>query len=131
MPSERSRVLVVEAEDVLRRFLVSLGERRYEVDSVDGGAAMRRALATGRYDVVVVNADLPDADGLALAREAEGRRCGVVVIPHREGQDGLIAQRGFRTLPKSFTDLQLLMAIEAAKNDAADRAADRLDLTGG
>ncbi|WP_142848646.1 response regulator [Telmatospirillum sp. J64-1] len=54
-----------EIRDLLGRFLVKHGLR---VSSAQDGRAMRRALETGRFDLVVLDLMLPGEDGLSLCR---------------------------------------------------------------
>ena len=81
------RILVVEDEKVLCDTIVrSLSRLAYSVDfCYDGGSAME-LLAVENYDLVVLDLNLPDADGMTAEDPSEKRR------PH-EGADFIGAVR--------------------------------------
>jgi DNA-binding response OmpR family regulator len=112
--AERLKILIVEPEDVLRQSLVSIAARRFKVDLGSSGAAMRMAFECGVFDAVIVNSVLPDEDGLALVKAAENQGLGVIVVADGPGAERWIGNRRFQMLPKTFSDLQLLLAIDAA-----------------
>ncbi|MCF8183947.1 MAG: response regulator, partial [Polynucleobacter sp.] len=66
-PTER--VLVVDDDPALRELLADyLTANGLVVEAVGDGAAMRRALAGGMPDAIVLDLMLPGEDGLSLAR---------------------------------------------------------------
>lgn len=68
--SNTARILVVDDDPALCELLSEyLGESGFSVATAGDGAAMRRALAHGTPDAVVLDLMLPGEDGLALARE--------------------------------------------------------------
>lgn len=70
----RQNILVVDDDAELRTLLETyLGEQGYAVASAANGEAMRRALAAGEYQLVVLDLMLPGEDGLALCRELRSR----------------------------------------------------------
>ncbi|MEK7990140.1 MAG: response regulator transcription factor [Thiotrichaceae bacterium] len=78
-------VLVIEDEPNLNADLVFyLNAMRMQVDGAASAAEMRTQLQQNRYDVVVLDLGLPDADGLQLATElsAEPQR-GLVILTAR------------------------------------------------
>lgn len=65
-----AHILVVDDDPALCELLSDyLGESGYTVATVGDGKAMRRALAHGMPDAIVLDLMLPGEDGLALARE--------------------------------------------------------------
>jgi two-component system OmpR family response regulator len=54
-----------EIRDSLGRYL---GKNGYRVSAADGGVAMRRILATGAVDLVILDVMMPGEDGLTLCR---------------------------------------------------------------
>jgi two-component system phosphate regulon response regulator OmpR len=65
-----ARVLVVDDDPALRELLAEyLTVNGLAVETVGDGAAMRRSLARGLADAIVLDLMLPGEDGLALARE--------------------------------------------------------------
>ena len=72
---ETCRILVVEDEADLRRYVAEyLAMQGFQVDQAEDGRAMRERLATGSFDLVLLDLRLPGEDGLALLREL--RRAG-------------------------------------------------------
>jgi two-component system phosphate regulon response regulator OmpR len=68
--SNTARILVVDDDPALCELLFDyLGESGYMVTTAGDGIAMRRALAQGMPDAIVLDLMLPGEDGLALARE--------------------------------------------------------------
>ncbi len=76
------RILVVDDDPDIRDMLSEyLGLHGLEVTAVDGGAAMRDALAQGIPDVVLLDLRLPGEDGLSLLRYLrETHALGVVMV---------------------------------------------------
>ncbi|MBI4995759.1 MAG: response regulator [Rhodocyclales bacterium] len=68
--SSTARILVVDDDPSLCELLSEyLGESGFSVATAGDGTAMRRALAHGLPDAVILDLMLPGEDGLALARE--------------------------------------------------------------
>ncbi|HEX5091125.1 MAG TPA: response regulator [Burkholderiales bacterium] len=67
MPAER--ILIVDDDRQVRESIGEyLQEHGYEVALAEGGEAMRRALASGAPDLVLLDLNMPGEDGLSLAR---------------------------------------------------------------
>ncbi|HJS39541.1 MAG TPA: response regulator [Burkholderiales bacterium] len=67
MPAER--ILIVDDDRSVRDSLAEyLQEHGYDVALAEGGEAMRRTLAAGVPDVVLLDLNMPGEDGLSLAR---------------------------------------------------------------
>src|SRR5258708_5266988 len=83
--ADHERVLVVEDEPATRDMLEGLLERAgYEVTAVATVAAARRVLLNDPVDLVVLDLNLPDQNGLELDRELAGRRrFGVIIVTAR------------------------------------------------
>jgi two-component system phosphate regulon response regulator OmpR len=77
----RQKILVVDDDlrlrDLLKRYL---GEQGFAVDTVPDAAAMDRALARVRYDILVLDLMLPGEDGLAICRRLRAAGNPVAVI---------------------------------------------------
>ena len=69
----RSRVLLVDDEEGVRRLLSTMLESAYDVESaIDGESAMRLLREPGaHYDLLISDLNLPGMDGLTLIREAQ------------------------------------------------------------
>jgi two-component system OmpR family response regulator len=69
MDAQQPHLLIVdddrEIRDSLARYLTKNG---YRVSAADGGAAMKRVLAAGAIDLVILDVMMPGEDGLTLCR---------------------------------------------------------------
>ena len=74
-------ILVVDDEpeiaEVLRRYLTGQG---YRVSTAGGGAEMRRVMAEGSVDLVLLDLGLPGEDGLALMRSLRKTSSVAVIV---------------------------------------------------
>lgn len=96
------RALVVDDDDAIRELLLaSLRAVGFSADPAEGYEAARQRLEGPPYDLVLVDKNLPDGDGLALARDAR-----------RASEDSaIVAISAFATVNS---------AIEAMRLDVAD-----------
>ncbi|MCC6996765.1 MAG: response regulator [Deltaproteobacteria bacterium] len=68
--SERARILVVDDNAANRRLLkLTLGGGGYDLDVADSAAAALAAIAARRPALILLDLQLPDRDGLELARQ--------------------------------------------------------------
>ena len=107
-------VLIVEDEpgvqELLQHVLVEEGN---EVGLARNGNEMRAAFDTGRFDVVIIDVGLPGAEnGIALARQAAERGCGVVLITGDHNHLDALARTGHLYLLKPFRVEALLDATQ-------------------
>ena len=112
------RVLVVDDDAELRSLLKSyLGEQGFSVTAVPDGAAMRRELDAGTFDLVILDLMLPGEDGLALCRELRTRsRMAILMLTARGDElDRIIGlEMGADDyLPKPFHPRELLARIRS------------------
>jgi two-component system phosphate regulon response regulator OmpR len=81
MNEARKRILVVDDDlrlrDLLNRYL---GEQGFTVKTVSDAAGLDRALATERFDLVVLDLMLPGEDGLSICRRLRGTKNAVPII---------------------------------------------------
>lgn len=112
------RVLLAEDDDDLRNGLAEYLRLRFlSVTDVATGVAVHRALRASRFDVVILDVNLPDASGFDLAREiaAQPRHdMGIVLLTARAGRQDRI--RGYEEgadlyLTKPVDGDELLLAI--------------------
>jgi DNA-binding response OmpR family regulator len=88
------KILLIEDDaklaGLLRRGLASVG---HAVDAEYDGIAGEEALASGAYDVVVLDVMLPKKDGLSVLRDlrATGVAMPVIVLTARDGTDDVVA----------------------------------------
>jgi DNA-binding NtrC family response regulator len=105
-------VLVVEddpgVQELLRHVLVEEGN---EVALARDGQEMRAAFDTRSFDVVIIDVRLPGSEnGIALARQAAERGCGIVLITGDHNHLDAVARTGHRYLLKPFRVEELLEA---------------------
>jgi len=121
-----ARILLVEDDDLNQRLVRTVLAR--SGDPVLRGACLvqaaslaeaRAALASGAVDVVLLDMNLPDGNGLSLA--AEGRRAGsggpaVVVLTGAapERRDAALAAGCTAVLGKPYEAVQLCALVSAA-----------------
>jgi excisionase family DNA binding protein len=69
----RSRILLVDDEESIRKLLSTMLESSYDVEiAADGDAAIRLLRQPGtHYDLLISDLNMPDMDGLTLIREAQ------------------------------------------------------------
>ncbi|SED72957.1 response regulator transcription factor [Rhodobacter sp. 24-YEA-8] len=95
--SPRQRVVLVEDNEDLRRGLAEyLSLCNFVVDEAATGAAFFAALQQNRYDVVILDVNLPDVSGFDLARfmAAKGD-AGIIVLTARGSRQDRV--RGYET----------------------------------
>jgi len=65
----QGRILVVEDDDIQRSVLQSvLAAGGFEVETVSSGGVAVPKILDGRYDLVLLDYQLPEIDGLTIAR---------------------------------------------------------------
>ncbi|MBX2855978.1 MAG: response regulator [Rhodobacteraceae bacterium] len=75
MTNPTSHILVVDDHRDIREPLARYLEKNgFRVTPAEGGAAMRRALATSAVDLIVLDVMMPGEDGLTLCRELRAGR---------------------------------------------------------
>jgi len=83
---ERYRVLVAEDDAINRRVAVRfLDTMGYQVDAVDDGRQAVDAWASGRYDLILMDCQMPELDGYSATREirkleSEGPRIPIIAL---------------------------------------------------
>ncbi len=82
-------ILVVEDDEMVRAFLDRhLENEGYNVQTAANGAEMFLALANGRPDLILLDLNLPDGDGLGfLRRVREKSNVPIIVTTGRPGRD--------------------------------------------
>jgi two-component system OmpR family response regulator len=83
-PSERRRpirVLVVDDDEAIRALTAAeISAPEFETLTAEDGDAMYRTLSTEDVDVIVLDINLPGADGLSLCRDLRSRRNTPIVL---------------------------------------------------
>lgn len=77
-----TRLLIVDDDPGIRELTAAfLGGHGFVVDTAEDAAAMRAAMATAHYDLIVLDVMMPGEDGLSVLRSLD-RRHGPAVIMH-------------------------------------------------
>jgi len=120
------RILVVDDDAELRALLQSyLGVQGYAVVAVEDGQALRRELAAGSFDLVILDLMLPGDDGLSLCRELRATSSLPILMLTARG-DELDRIVGLEMgaddyLPKPFHPRELLARIRSILRRMQDR----------
>lgn len=89
----------------------------YPIRRVGSGAGARRALLEREYDLVVINAPLPDGPGVQLAMDICARSdAGVLLLVKSEGYEDIRAralERGILTQPKPTSAQLMAQSLQA------------------
>lgn len=137
------KVLIVEDEIRLGQFLKQgLSEQSYTVEWVKTCADANDAISEGHFDVIVLDLNLPDGDGLDLVQEwrASGFTEPVLILSARDSLEDRIKGLDYGAddyLPKPFSLEELLAHLRAlmrrqsvTKQTLLERGGIRLDLLG-
>ena len=85
--NDAPHILVVDDEadiaEILRRYLAGQG---YRVSTAEGGAQMRRVMASARVDLVLLDLGLPGEDGLELMRALREHASVAVIVVTGRGE---------------------------------------------
>jgi two-component system, OmpR family, KDP operon response regulator KdpE len=117
-------ILVVEDETPMRRFLrTALTAQDYRVVEASSGKEALGLATTHNPEVILLDLGLPDADGIALAREIrEWSRVPIIVISARGREDDKVAALDAGAddyLTKPFGVNELLARVRVALRHAA------------
>jgi two-component system OmpR family response regulator len=79
--SSNPHIVVVDDDEDIRDLIVAqLAQEQYEVIAADSLAALHRAMTVHPIDLIVLDLNLPDGDGLSLCRELRAQGNGVQII---------------------------------------------------
>ena len=116
------RVLVVEDNHDIRDLLADVFDHEgYRFTLASNGAEMRGALAGGDIDVVIIDVVLPGESGLALAKEAADRGCGVILVTGHHDHFETVYKSGHRYAFKPYRLKSLLALVDEALREAKAR----------
>ena len=119
MAELKTRILVVDDDQRLRDLLVRyLGEQGFTVRAVAEAAAMDKALAKERFDLVVLDLMLPGEDGLAVCRRLRAQQGSPAIIMLTAKGDEVDRIVGLEMgaddyLPKPFNPRELVARVNA------------------
>jgi two-component system, OmpR family, response regulator len=112
------RLLVVDDDqDICSLLVEQLSDAGYYVTAASSGQAMRRAIEAGRIDLIVLDLNMPDEDGLVLCRELRATSTTPVIMLTARGDpiDRIVGlEMGADDyLPKPFEPRELLARIRS------------------
>ena len=120
MSALTGRILVADDEQSIRWVLsTALQDAGHAVDQVDGGDAALRRLSEERYDLALVDINMPDLDGLSLLSRAQeqGLATPVVIITAQNTMANAIEamKRGaYDYVTKPFDIEEVLLIVQRA-----------------
>lgn len=129
--SDNGQILIVDDQreicDLVQEYLSGEG---YRVSTAQNGAEMRRVMAQGSVDLVILDLMLPGEDGLTLARSLRQDlpNVGIIILTGRgEIVDRIIGlEMGADDyLPKPFHLRELLARVKSVLRRASSRGAER------
>ena len=127
----RERLIVVEDDPVTRAMICGyFADHGFAVEEAATGAECRHALRRGKADLLFVDIQLPDCDGLDLAKEVRARSdAGIIFVTRRDSEIDRIlglelAGDHYVTKPVNLRDL-LARARSLLRRKAIDREAAR------
>src|SRR5687768_15619502 len=124
MTQAEARVLVVDDEPAIRRFLrTALSAHGYTVFEAASGEAALRSVVNDRPDVLILDLGLPDLDGLdVVVQLREWSRVPVIILSVREREADKIAALDAGAddyLTKPFGAGELMARLRAALRRSA------------
>ena len=112
------KILVVDDERPIRRFLSASLGGRYTILEAENGTEALRAVAVDRPDVVILDLGLPDMDGTEVTRRLrEWTDIPVIIVSVRDGEQDKVAALDAGAddyLTKPFGTSELLARIRVA-----------------
>lgn len=127
------RVLVIEDDELVASGIVAgLRLSGIDADHVGSASAAETAVQHGRFDVIILDLGLPDADGMSLLRRwrAGGKHWPVLVLTARDAvQDKVAGLRGGADdyLAKPFELDELVARLHALQRRSAGRSVDLVE----
>ena len=118
IPNLNLKILVVDDERPIRRFLSASLGGRYTILEAENGTEALRAVAANRPDVVILDLGLPDMDGIEVTRRLrEWTDIPIIVISVRDSEQDKVAALDAGAddyLTKPFGTSELLARIRVA-----------------
>jgi two-component system, OmpR family, alkaline phosphatase synthesis response regulator PhoP len=136
----RRIALVEDDADIAYTIRLNLRKHGWQVDHFISGLAALEALEAKPYDLVILDLNLPDVDGLAVARELrqheETKRISILMLTARvEERDKLlgfdVGADDYLTKPFSMKELVARVSAQLRRAGALDAPGDELYETAG
>lgn len=123
---ERSRVLLVDDDELSLQMLAASLEERYEVETADGGQQALGLLEQRSFDLVVLDVEMPQMNGYELCRQLrasdKGAQLAVIFLSaHSSIEERLLGYEagGDDYVAKPFEVAELLAKIERLLSQGA------------
>jgi DNA-binding NtrC family response regulator len=115
----KSKVLIVDDEADIRNLLVAVLHNHYDVAEAGSGAALQKAFSDAQPDVIVLDVNLQDANGLVLLPQIKKRWAGTeVIVLTGQGTMEMAMEAGrlgaYNFLSKPFQNEKLLADVKCA-----------------
>ena len=119
-----AHVLIVEDDELVQGLLAALlAERGMTVTGVGSGAEMAAVLVGHHFDIVLLDLELPDEDGLVLARRLRAQSdVPIIVVTARQGREDRVAALKIGAddyIVKPFDPQELILRIDNLLSRAA------------
>ncbi len=112
------RILIVDDERPIRRFLVSALDGSYSVFEAETGMEALQKVAVNRPDLIIMDLGLPDLDGVEVTRRLrEWTQVPIIVVSVRDREDDKISALDAGAddyLTKPFSAAELMARMRAA-----------------
>jgi DNA-binding NtrC family response regulator len=115
----KAKVLIVDDDSAVRELLVAVLEDQYDVTEVVSGAALEKSFAEAQPDVIVLDINLQDANGLVLLPKIKKRWADTeVIVLTGAGTMEMAMEAGkrgaYNFLSKPFENAKLLADVKCA-----------------
>ncbi len=135
MTENLPRILVVDDERPIRRFLSASLSGKYLISEAANGEEAIRAVTTERPDLVILDLGLPDLDGVEVTRRLrEWTQVPIIIVSVREQESDKIAALDAGAddyLTKPFGAGELMARIRVALRRSAQGEAEPVFASGG
>jgi DNA-binding NtrC family response regulator len=115
----KAKILIVDDEADIRNLLTAVLDNYYDVAEADSGAALQKSFAKPQPDVIVLDVNLPDANGLVLLPQIKKRWTDTeVIVLTGQGTMEMAMEAGrlgaYNFLSKPFQSEKLLADVKCA-----------------
>jgi two-component system, NtrC family, response regulator HydG len=113
----KAKVLIVDNEHGIRSLLAEILKRDYEIAEADSGAALQSAFAQGQPDVVLLDVNLGDANGMKLLPQVKKQWPGteVMILTGAPSDNEAVSWAVEATKQGAFNFLRKIVPFDAEK----------------
>lgn len=126
----KGHLLVVEDDEMMQALLAAYLEKEgYEISAVITGKEMFVVLGKRQVDLILLDLNLPDEDGLTLARQIRARsNIPIIIMTARKGMDDRLAGLDIGAddfLTKPFDPRELVLRVRNVLSRTGERGGDK------